>query len=67
MPTMDLYLSKSELAILNVATLLWGCWQWYDLVDRFVFQRFTSDNTQHFRPGTDGRANAREGHGANAR
>lgn len=62
---MDLYLSKSELAILNVAVLLWGCWQWYDLVDRFVIKRFTTDNTQRFPLGAHGRPGAREGRGAN--
>lgn len=62
---MNLYLSKSELAILNVATLLWGGWQWYDLVDRFVIKRFITANTQRFPLGAHGRANARERHGAN--
>jgi len=65
---MDLYLSKSELAILNTATLIWGCLQWYDLVDKYIIKRFTKANRANSRrlpAGPDGSADAREGRRAN--
>ena len=38
----DLYLSQQEANILRYATLVWGAFQWWDLIDRYIFKRNAS-------------------------
>ena len=38
----DLYLSQQEANILRYATLVWGAFQWWDLIDRYIFKQKTS-------------------------
>lgn len=36
----DLYLSAEEAKVLRYATIIWGCLQWWDIIDRYVIRRF---------------------------
>jgi len=36
----ELYLSQREANLLRYATLVWGCLQWWDIIDRYVVKRF---------------------------
>ena len=65
----DLYLSAEEAKVLRYATIVWGCLQWWDIIDQYVIGRFlrTSANppTQPTRGNGDStpRANNRGGTG----
>ena len=41
----DLYLSQQEATVLSYVTLAWGFVQWWDLIDKYVVQRFRTAST----------------------
>ena len=36
----ELYLSKEEATLIRYGSYIWGCLQWWDIVDRFIIKRY---------------------------
>ncbi len=53
----ELYLSQREANILRYATLVWGCLQWWDIIDRYVVKKFRGNRAPSAPPaGSNGQA-----------